>query len=264
MIRLKNSVPNVYSNASRDFQLLCHLFDIVLNDTKSKADDLYYLPSGIDNQRVTEILASTLGFTLKRNYDKDQLAALISILPALMRLKGTKRAVDLVGNALIKSSGLTGKGNFVSELNGNYELTAYIPSEISDTTLFRDLLPYILPAGVSCKFLRNTTIAQPIQTNIDYESVLMRVVNNDTEISTIASPNIEDAIRFTNSRYIISSRDNPTVAPETATSGVVNTMLSDMEFVVGAIYDKEYNETYIDVYPHKNLIPEENPDESYS
>lgn len=263
MIRLKNSVPNVYSNASRDFQLLCHLFDIVLNDTKSKSDDLYYLPSGIDNQRVTEILASTLGFTLKRNYDKDQLAALISILPALMRLKGTKRAVDLVGNALIKSSGLTGKGNFICELNGDYELTAYIPSEISDTTLFRDLLPYILPAGVSCKFLRNTTIAQPIQTKIDYESVLMRVVENDTQVSNIAAPNVGEAIRFTNSRYIISP-DDPTAAPETATGGIVNAALSDMEFVVGAIYDKDYGKTYIDVYPQKNLTPEEDPDESYS
>lgn len=259
MIKVKDCVPDIYSNASRDFQFLCHLFDVVLNDTKSRADDLYFLPSGIENQRVTEILASTLGFTLKRNYDKDQLTALISILPTLMRLKGTMQAVFLVGNALIKSSGLTGKGSFECEMNG-CELTAYIPSEISDTTLFRDLLPYILPAGVSCKFLRNTTISRKLYTKIDYESVLMRVVDNDTNVSTIAVPTVSSAIKATNARYVVST-DETTSAPAGTHDTAVNTVLADMEFVVGARYDKATKQIVIDASP-KIQLPEVPPYES--
>ncbi len=160
MINLKNQVPGIYYDASRDFQLLGHLYEVVLNYAKTNTDMLYLLPNGIEaDTRTTELLATTLGFKLRRNYDKEQLAALVSIFPQLLKIKGTQRAVDLAGNALVKASGIPGV--FSSEITNNI-LTIKIPIELSDITLFIDLLPYILPFGIRVAIVRTTTIKQEV------------------------------------------------------------------------------------------------------
>ena len=160
MINIKNQMPSIYYDASRDFQVLGHLYEVVLNYTKTNADMLYLLPNGIEaDTRTTELLATTLGFKLRRNYDKAQLAALVSIFPRLLKIKGTQSAVDLVGNALVKASGVPGQ--FKSDLENNV-LTVKIPIELSDITLFIDLLPYILPFGIRVSVIRNTVRAQSV------------------------------------------------------------------------------------------------------
>lgn len=154
MINIKHQLPSIYYDASRDFQILGHLYEVVLNYSKTNADMLYLLPNGLtEDSRITEVLATTLGFKLRRNYDKAQLAALVSIFPQLLRIKGTKRAIDLVGDALVKASGVP--GSFHSELKGQV-LLVKIPVELTDITLFMDLLPYILPFGISVSIVRMT------------------------------------------------------------------------------------------------------------
>jgi hypothetical protein len=160
MINIKNQIPSIYYDASRDFQILGHLYEVVLNYVKTNTDMLYLLPNGIEaDTRTTELLATTLGFKLRRNYDKNQLAALVSIFPQLLKIKGTKKAVDLAGNALVKASGVP--GIFTSEIEGQV-LTIKIPIELSDITLFIDLLPYILPFGMRVSIVRNTVISEKI------------------------------------------------------------------------------------------------------
>ena len=154
MINIKHQLPGIYYDASRDFQILGHLYEVVLNYSKTNADMLYFLPNGLtEDSRITEVLATTLGFKLRRNYDKAQLAALVSIFPQLLRIKGTKRAIDLVGDALVKASGVP--GSFHSELKEQV-LIVKIPVELTDITLFMDLLPYILPFGISVSIVRMT------------------------------------------------------------------------------------------------------------
>ena len=76
MIKFANQVPSVYPSASRDFQYLGWLIDIVLNSVKHNVDDLYDLPNNQADIKLTELLALTLGFKVKRNYDQKQLSAL--------------------------------------------------------------------------------------------------------------------------------------------------------------------------------------------
>lgn len=179
MINIKNQLPNIYYDASRDFQILGHLYEVVLNYVKTNTDMLYLLPNGIEEDtRATELLATTLGFKLKRNYDKEQLAALVSIFPQLLKLKGTKQAIDLAGNALVKASGVSGA--FTSEIK-DHILTIKIPIELSDITLFLDLLPYILPFGLRASIVRTTTIVQSVSLPIGTTSVVK-----------IATPSTED------------------------------------------------------------------------
>lgn len=174
MINIKNQIPNIYYDASRDFQILGHLYEVVLNYVKTNADMLYLLPNSIEEDtRATELLATTLGFKLRRNYDKAQLAALVSIFPQLLKIKGTKRAVDLAGNALVKASGVP--GTFASEINGHV-ITIKIPIELSDITLFIDLLPYILPFGLRVSIIRNTTIKQELTSSIGTTAIVRKAL----------------------------------------------------------------------------------------
>ena len=170
MIRFYDQVPTVYSNASRDFQYLGWLIDIVLNSVKHNVDDIYDLPNTKADPRLTELLAMTLGFKVKRNYDQQQLAALVSIIPSILRCKGSIKAVTMAGEALLTASGAIGMFDY--KINGNC-LEVLLPKDLIDTSLFIDLLPYILPAGMTCHVVRKTQVKRNVQPiEVAYDDVL--------------------------------------------------------------------------------------------
>lgn len=208
MIKLHNQVPQVYSKASRDFQYLSWLFDVVLNYVKHNVDGMAKLPCDTIDPRITELLAMTLGFKIKRKYDQKQLAALVSILPYVLRLKGSEAAVELVGNALVTASGASGefKLNNIQSSNNRVniikEVEACLPKELIDTTLFLDLLPYILPAGITCKIVRKTSEPDRRTTKLYFDdSAIEAKWIADKQLAKIFNPtdaNTEDKLSYAN------------------------------------------------------------------
>lgn len=160
MINLCNQVPSVYPSASRDFQYLSQLINIVLNSVKHNVDDLYSLPNTTADPKISELLALTLGFKIKRNYDQKQLAALAAILPIILRYKGTTKAVEMAAKALIVASGSLGD---VTIYVDGAQLEVVLPKDLIDTTLFLDLLDYILPAGMTCRIVRKTQTVRQLE-----------------------------------------------------------------------------------------------------
>jgi hypothetical protein len=179
MIKFANQVPSVYPSASRDFQYLCWLIDIVLNSVKHNVDDLYALPDNKADPKLTELLAMTLGFKVKRNYDQSQLRALIAALPRILKCKGTKTAIDMAGNALIKASGASGE--FTSEISEG-ELIVTFPVNLVDISLFTDLLEYILPAGMTYRVVRKNQIKQQCRTELTFDDVLLAKLVPDIDM----------------------------------------------------------------------------------
>jgi hypothetical protein len=175
MIKFHEQVPSVYPSASRDFQYFCWLINVVLNDVKHNVDSIYNLPNTKTDPKIAELLAMTLGFKIKRNYDQSQLAALASVIPTLLKYKGTKKAIEIAGNVLIKTSGTTGK--FSCDLK-NKVLEIVLPKDLIDITLFIDLLPYILPAGLTCKILRKTQLDETLD---KIELVVSNAIKADWE-----------------------------------------------------------------------------------
>lgn len=195
MIKMYEQVPQVYMNASRDFQYLSRLIDVVFNSIKHNIDGIYNLPNIPDNVALTELLALTLGFKIRRNYDKEQLAALVSILPSILKCKGTITAIDLVGKAIIKASGTP--GTYLSKVEDNV-LTIVLPKEQIDTNLFMDLLPYILPAGLSCRIIRRTVQASEIKTEMGFESAIRAVLTKDYQIARLYNAGASESPDFHN------------------------------------------------------------------
>lgn len=180
MIKFSNQVPSVYSSASRDFQYLGWLIDIVLNSVKHNVDDIYNLPDNKVDPKLTELLAMTLGFKVKRNYDQNQLRALVAALPKILKYKGTKTAIDMAGNALISASGAS--GDFYSEISkeDHGELEVTFPVNLVDISLFIDLLPYILPAGMTCHIIRKNQERRTHETKFSFyeETPLANLVSD--------------------------------------------------------------------------------------
>jgi hypothetical protein len=233
MIRLKNQVPTIYTKASRDFQYLSWLIDIVLNSVKHNVDSLYDLPNTQADPRLTELLAMTLGFKVKRNYNQKQLAALVAALPKILKYKGTETAVQYAGNALIAASGAV--GSFQSKIEDG-ELQATLPEELVDIALFNDLLPYILPAGMSCRIIRTNAVTRGLVTQVYYaDKVTSQMVaelefvedgQKTTGLSTMFDPVFATAENATMANFIGKMDD------------VVNVGLLDNSFIASVTPDK--------------------------
>jgi hypothetical protein len=170
MIKFNDQIPSVYPSASRDFQYFAWLIDIVLNSVKHNIDDLYDLPNNKADHKLTELLAMTLGFKVKRNYDQNQLRAIVVALPRILKYKGTKTAIDMAGNALLAASGAA--GSFKSEVNASGELEVTFPVTLVDIALFTDLLEYILPAGMTCHIIRENQVSRQHTTEVIFDDIL--------------------------------------------------------------------------------------------
>ena len=162
MIRVQDLTPSVYYRQSRDFQMLGRLFDFALNSAKTNADMIYDVPaSDAAGSKMIDLLSLTLGFNAIHEYNVKQLAAICSILPTILRLKGTQKAIDLICQTALTAEGITAK--YWSELtdnNGNVAL--FIPQALSNVSLIEDLLNYILPAGMTYSVSRSSYNAEPI------------------------------------------------------------------------------------------------------
>lgn len=185
MIRLQDSTPRVYYEQSRDFQFIGRLFDIVLNSAKTNADCVNTLPLDKDmDDRLLNLLALTLGFSHRRRYNSKQLAAVCSVLPTIMRNKGSIYGVTVAVNAILQAEGLT------QPLDYNIEegklLTLYLPTDLRDLTLLKDVMSYVLPAGMSCAMvneLRETHKANTTICTIDEVDIKQRKASELSRVS---------------------------------------------------------------------------------
>ena len=163
MIRLQDLVPNVYYEKSRDFQFIGRLFDIVLNSVKTNSDTLYNLPSGKNkDERLLNLLAFTLGFQPKHHYNSKQLEAICSVLPLIIKNKGSLGAIIIATNALLHAEGLTQPLDY--SITPKESITLYLPTQLSDLTLLSDLMTYILPAGIYCNFVKEISKVTEVET----------------------------------------------------------------------------------------------------
>ena len=180
LIKFQDLTPEVYYKRSRDFQYIGRLFDLVLNNAKMNTDIISSLPLNPDiDPRLLDLLALTLGFKSKHEYNTKQLAALCSIFPFVLRNKGSKLAIETACNALLNAEGITKKASI--EVS-NQTVSIFLPSELSDLNLLKDLLNYILPAGMSCSLVQEATLVPPSSTTlVNYQDYVVNYTNTSKE-----------------------------------------------------------------------------------
>ena len=161
MIRLQDMTPDVYYNQSRDFQFIGRLFDVVLNAVKTNTDLVRECPlSDNSDNRLIDLMALTLGFKSKHNYNVNQLKALCSAFQEILKNKGSIKSIELALTTLYQVESVDQE--FSYDLNDDHTLlTLYVPNSLGDINLFKDLLNYILPAGMSTRLIRTFLETKP-------------------------------------------------------------------------------------------------------
>lgn len=203
MIKVQDETPKIYYNESRDFQFIGRLYDVVLNSVKTNCDLLYNLPiSDNVNTQMLDLMSTTLGFKIRHNYNTKQLVSACSIFPTILKNKGNIQAIQLIGDALLHAEGIT--EDFGYEISDdNTSIDIFIPSTLSDINLFKDLLSYVMPAGMNVNIIRATRIyqaANKIQTNVPVKHVIdSKFVEKPNKIGSINSISVIRGTRVDNS-----------------------------------------------------------------
>ena len=263
MIRLQDSTPSVYYNQSRDFQFIGRLYDIVLNSVKTNAANLYNLPVGKNmDEKLLNLLSMTLGFQSRHRYNSKQLAAICSVLPTILRQKGSISAIVTAVNALLAAEGITQSLDYT--IKSKQYIVLYLPQQLSDLNLLQDLLIYILPAGIGCQMVKEISETIKAQTNItttdvvtvyydtqeQYYNQMLRIDDKDpdNEIDKLVSgeinnyPGILQNVSITD-RVSKSGDDVPQL--QTPTTDIVNNTL---------VVEPVTNATSYDVYVDDEIV----------
>lgn len=162
MIKLQELTPSVYYEQSRDFQFIGRLYDIVLNYVKTNADNLYTLPIGKNmDEKLLNLLAFTLGFQSKHHYNSKQLLAICSVLPLILKHKGSLNAILIAVNSILYAEGINQALDYEFKDNN---LVLYLSPDLSDLTLLKDIMVYILPAGIGCDMIKEIQSVNKIET----------------------------------------------------------------------------------------------------
>ena len=133
MIKLQELTPSVYYEQSRDFQFIGRLYDIVLNYVKTNADNLYTLPIGKNmDEKLLNLLAFTLGFQSKHHYNSKQLLAICSVLPLILKHKGSLNAILIAVNSILYAEGISQALDYEFK---NNNLVLYLSQDLSDFML---------------------------------------------------------------------------------------------------------------------------------
>ncbi len=182
MIRLKDLTPEVYYKESRDFQFIGRLFDVVLNSAKTEVDLMYNIPLSDDsNEKLLELMALTLGFKPKHQYNTRQLKAICKVFPEILRNKGSIKSIIIACNALFNAASAEQALDYdFTRGSNNTELNIYVPQDFKDITVIADLLDYILPAGMSCNIIRELQLKTASTTELETRDVITVYNAGDT------------------------------------------------------------------------------------
>lgn len=199
MIKLQDLTPDVYYKNSRDFQFIGRLYDLVLNYSKTNCDLIYNLPLN-DNtdEQLMDLLALTLGFTPKYKYTSKQLRAICSVLPYALKNKGNITAFLAASTALINAEELDQEISY-SISDDKTTITLYVPQNISDVTILNDLLDYLLPAGMTCKIIKELREKKPTLTKVGTSDILTIYQNGTYDPDR---PYLYDSNRFAELSHI--------------------------------------------------------------
>lgn len=186
MINLKNLTPKVYYQQSRDFQFIGRLYDIVLNAAKTNTQLIENVPisNNLNSNQFLDLLSYTLGFKTLHEYNSEQLKAICGIFSLLLKYKGSITAVILATKAILNASGIKESISYNFE---NNNLQVSIPASLKDLSLLRDLLYYILPAGITCELVTSTPIKYEAKTYPKFKSSTNTQKFDESDLSKVIS-----------------------------------------------------------------------------
>lgn len=146
MFRLQENTPEIYTKSSRDFQVFCRTYDILINAIRYsiKSTDNLLNPL-LASDKILPLLASRVGFFPKSSYNTHALRLVISTFPYMMKYKGSKKGIEIALYTILKAE--ENYGNTLITISDDQEINIYSEKAIINENLLRDVLSYIIPIG---------------------------------------------------------------------------------------------------------------------
>ena len=140
MLRFQEMVPDYYIEKSRDFQVLCRLYDFTLNAVKYNIDSMSTITdTRAAKDTVLPLIGDKFGIYDKEAYSNRYL---LEALPIALKYKGSLKAVNILINAFLDSEEIF---EYVAAFISKDEESSEEISEI----LRRDVKPYTIVIFIS-------------------------------------------------------------------------------------------------------------------
>lgn len=154
LFKLEENVPDIYVEMSRDFQLLCRVYDIFVNSniiTQSKIRQQLNIDQ-IDD-KLLKLLAGRLGFSSDNYIPIEVIRNILLQFPFMIKNKGTKIGIEQAIKSVIKQTSNVSNVSIssISSVNINDgEIDVTVVSDDAsavDTSYLSDVLKYVVPVG---------------------------------------------------------------------------------------------------------------------
>ena len=165
LFKLEENVPDVYVEMSRAFQLLCRVYDILVNSniiTQSKIRQQLNIEQ-IDD-KLLKLLAGRLGFSSDNYIPTKVMRSILLQFPFMIKNKGTKVGIEQAIRSVIKQ---TSKVNsvYVSDITiATGEIKVIVESDDAsavDMSYLSNVLKYVVPVGYTVNVAVSQTPTSP-------------------------------------------------------------------------------------------------------
>ena len=189
MIRLQDNTPAYYIEQSRDFQLLCRLFDIVNFSGKNNADALAtLLQPELSKSTLLKLLCAKAGFISNFYLDDDILRNIAAAFPFIVKRKGTLQGIALAVNTVLKAENKpqsTERIEFVID-NTNYKIIVLTPITLYNKVALLELFKYVVPTGIDISIQTYTAQGNIGQVNTTiYQKDMYDIISLQTILSSM-------------------------------------------------------------------------------
>ena len=159
-MKIKNNVPDTYVKRSRDFQLMCDVFDVMNQGVKFDIDTLSSLS---DTSRcrssVLAYLQHKLGMHMDTHVSDDVLRTILKCFPYIVRKKGSREGITQAICLFLYVMHCNGDSDVEvynvedhADATGNYIIEVSVEETLPNVDILKNILKYVIPFGYKVNY----------------------------------------------------------------------------------------------------------------
>lgn len=161
LIDIRNSIPSVYVEESRDFQLFINLLHCIQNGIKFDIDKISDVTSARNiSTSYIDLLKSKVGFFTDIDITSDKLRIILEAFPFIIKQKGSLSGISSCVNCFLKLVGVNVPSKVTLDNNLHKVSIGINRDSINSIKILEDLLSYVIPTGymLDIYFYRSTGV----------------------------------------------------------------------------------------------------------
>ena len=156
LFRVQDKTPEVYTDTSRDFQLIGRLYDCAINGIKFDIDSM---PESVCtdtcDSKLLSLLQTKLGFFSKAQIPDDDLRYVLKAFPDILKNKGSLKGIEQAVRVFLKLNHIKSdiRIDVINKsISHPYVIQIGLDMGFKDTLILDEILKYIIPTGYSIAY----------------------------------------------------------------------------------------------------------------